>query len=80
MVLKLTRFAAVWSLAIHISYARLLISRNLTQIQGVGEETASGTEQTASASRELSELVAGLQQLVQGFRLESEGRGSRYRG
>lgn len=45
------------------------ISRNLTQIQGVGEETATGAEQTASASRELSELAAGLQQLVQGFRL-----------
>ncbi|MGO4999996.1 methyl-accepting chemotaxis protein [Oceanisphaera sp. W20_SRM_FM3] len=47
------------------------ISRNLTLIQGVGEETATGAEQTASASRELSELAAGLQQLVQGFRLES---------
>lgn len=45
------------------------ISRNLTTIQGVGEETATGAEQTASASRELSELAAGLQQLVQGFRL-----------
>lgn len=47
------------------------ISRNLTLIQGVGEETATGAEQTASASRELSELAAGLQQLVQGFRLGS---------
>ncbi|ART81196.1 chemotaxis protein [Oceanisphaera avium] len=47
------------------------ISRNLTTIQGVGEETASGAEHTASASRELSELAAGLQQLVQGFRLET---------
>ncbi|ART84010.1 chemotaxis protein [Oceanisphaera profunda] len=47
------------------------ISRNLTLIQGVGEETATGAEQTAGASRELSELAAGLQQLVQGFRLGS---------
>lgn len=46
------------------------ISRNLTTIQGVGEETATGAEQTAGASRELSELAASLQQLVQGFRLE----------
>ncbi len=45
------------------------ISRNLTVIREVGDETATGAEQTASASRELSELAAGLQQLVQGFRL-----------
>lgn len=45
------------------------ISRNLTVISEVGDETAAGAEQTASASRELSELAAGLQQLVQGFRL-----------
>lgn len=45
------------------------ISRNLTVISEVGDETAAGAEQTASASRELSELASGLQQLVQGFRL-----------
>ena len=49
------------------------ISRNLTTIQGVGEETATGAEQTASASRELSELAAGLQHLVLGFRLGASG-------
>lgn len=56
------------------------ISRNLTTIHEMGDETAQGANQTASASRELTELAFGLQQLVQGFRLESEGRGSRYRG
>ncbi|ART82897.1 chemotaxis protein [Oceanisphaera profunda] len=54
------------------------ISRNLTTIHEMGDETAQGANQTASASRELTELASGLQQLVQGFRLE--GRGSRYRG
>ncbi|MDX1269027.1 MAG: methyl-accepting chemotaxis protein, partial [Oceanisphaera sp.] len=53
------------------------ISRNLTGIHEMGGETAAGAEQTASASRELSELAAGLQQLVQGFRLESEAPGYR---
>ncbi|GGB36787.1 hypothetical protein GCM10011502_07380 [Oceanisphaera marina] len=55
------------------------ISRNLTVIHEVGDETAAGAEQTASASRELSELAAGLQQLVQGFKLEPETLGARYR-
>lgn len=46
------------------------ISRNLTTIHEMGDETAAGADQTASASRELTELASGLQQLVQGFRLE----------
>lgn len=50
------------------------ISRNLTQIQGIGHETAIGAEQTSSASRELSELASNLQQLVQGFNLNSGNR------
>lgn len=49
-------------------------------IQGVEEETAQGANQAASASCELTELASGLQQLVQGFRLESEGRSAHYRG
>ncbi|MBO1519305.1 methyl-accepting chemotaxis protein [Oceanisphaera pacifica] len=48
------------------------ISRNLTGIHEVGDETAAGAIQTASASRELTELASNLQQLVQGFRLEAE--------
>ena len=55
------------------------ISRNLTAIHQMGDETASGANQTASASRELTELASGLQQLVQGFRLEAEGPDTRYR-
>ncbi|MFD1006959.1 MULTISPECIES: methyl-accepting chemotaxis protein [Oceanisphaera] len=55
------------------------ISRNLTGIHQVGDETAAGAEQTASASRELSELAAGLQQLVQGFKLEPDTLGAHYR-
>ena len=47
------------------------ISRNLTAIHQMGDESAAGAEQTASASRELTELASGLQQLVQGFRLDS---------
>ena len=53
------------------------ISRNLTTIHEMGDETASGAKHTASASRELTELASGLQQLVQGFRLESDGPGYR---
>lgn len=45
------------------------ISRNLTMISEVGDQTAAGAEQTATASQELTELAAGLQELVQGFRL-----------
>lgn len=55
------------------------ISRNLTVIHEVGHETAAGADQTASASRELSELAAGLQQLVQGFKLEPGMTGTQYR-
>ncbi|MGO4999998.1 methyl-accepting chemotaxis protein [Oceanisphaera sp. W20_SRM_FM3] len=55
------------------------ISRNLTGIHEMGDETAAGATQTASASRELTELASGLQQLVQGFKLESESPGARYR-
>ena len=55
------------------------ISHNLTSIHQVGDENAAGAEQTASASRELSELAAGLQQLVQGFKLEPETIGAQYR-
>lgn len=55
------------------------ISRNLTTIHQMGDETAAGATQTASASRELTELASGLQQLVQGFKLESEGSGARSR-
>lgn len=50
------------------------ISRNLTQIQGVDEETARGADQTSSASKELSELASNLQDLVQGFNLNSGNR------
>ncbi|NLJ91972.1 MAG: methyl-accepting chemotaxis protein [Aeromonadales bacterium] len=50
------------------------ISRNLAEIQQVGDETAAGATQTASASRELTELAAGLQQLVMGFTLDTPRR------
>lgn len=50
------------------------ISRNLTEIQQVGDETAAGATQTASASRELTELASGLQQLVMGFTLDTPNR------
>lgn len=47
------------------------ISRNLTTIHEMGDETAAGANQTADASRELTALASGLQQLIQGFILES---------
>ncbi len=50
------------------------ISRNLTVIREVGDETASGAQQTADASRELTELAAGLQELIQDFKLEPARR------
>jgi methyl-accepting chemotaxis protein len=49
------------------------ISRNVVRISQIAEETATGAGHSATASRELAMLAVEMQQLVQRFKVQSDG-------
>ncbi|MGE5431381.1 MAG: methyl-accepting chemotaxis protein [Syntrophomonadaceae bacterium] len=53
------------------SSAAELISRNIEGISTVTQQSASGTQQVARAAEDLSRLTVNLQELINGFKLES---------